>query len=84
MISAEEATRTSLKVAEESIKYQLREIEKLIIEACESGQRSVCMENVDHKFFSTEEEQIDALFVLKAKYGYNAFYYQDELCISWY
>lgn len=84
MITAKEAQLRSAKVVEENLKNQFYEISKRIAEACESGQRSVCIENVDHKFFSTEEEQTDALFVLKAKYGYNAFYYQDELCISWY
>lgn len=84
MITAREAQLRSAKVVEEDLKNQFYEISKRIAEACESGQRSVCIENVDHKFFTTEEAQTNALFVLKAKYGYDAFYYNNELCISWY
>lgn len=83
MITAKEATRTSLKVAEESIKYQLREIEKLIIEACENGERHVCIVGVDKKLFLKEQDRLDVLFVLD-KYGFDAFTVDGELHIYWY
>lgn len=84
MITAKEAQRISLKIAEEGIKYQLIEIEKLIIEACRNGDRHVCIVGVDKKLFPKEQDQLDALFVLEEKYGFDAFTVDGELHIYWY
>ncbi len=83
MITAKEATRSSLKVAEESIKYQLREIEKLIIEACKNGERQVCIVGAEKKLFPKEDDRLDILYVLD-KYGFDAFTVDGELHIYWY
>lgn len=83
MISAKGAQQISLKVAEEGIKYQLSEIEKLIIDACEKGERHVCV-GADKKLFPKEQDQLDALFVLEEKYGFDAFTVDGELHIYWY
>lgn len=84
MITSKEAQQISLKVAEEGIKYQLREIEKLIIDACEKGERHVCIVGADKKLFPKEQDQLDALFVLEEKYGFDAFTVDGELHIYWY
>lgn len=84
MITAKEAQQLSSEVAEEGIKDQLSEISKLIAAACKSGQRSLFIEDADKKFFPTAEGQLDAVFVLETKYGYDAFYSDGELHIYWY
>ena len=84
MITAKEAQQLSSEVAEEGIKDQLSEISKLIAEACKSGQRSLLIEDADKKFFSTAGGQLDAVFVLETKYGYEAFYSDGKLSIYWY
>lgn len=84
MITSKEAQQLSSEVAEEGIKDQLSEISKLIAEACKSGQRSLCIEDADKKFFPTAGGQLDAVFVLETKYGYEAFYDDGKLSIYWY
>nr|DAF77522.1 MAG TPA: hypothetical protein [Caudoviricetes sp.] len=84
MITAKEAQRRSSDVAEEGIKNQLSEISKLIEDACKSGQRRLCIENVGKKFFPNKQDLLDAVFVLGTKYGYETVYGDYELNIYWY